>query len=604
MQRLIRPLDFVRLAGRVHGPSLFFLGAALLLLAAALLRGEIYRWGAIAALAAGVAAAGPRRIPVNLIGVAVALFGGWLLVNAAFVTPYYSAESLYRPVLLLLGFLAASSLDRQGLVVLFRAGAGLLAVLVLLGLAQFFLGFWHLAQNAQRAAAVFVTPNTFAAAINLALLPVLALAVLRRGGGGAVFLSLWMFAGLLATESRGGYLGFAAGFAYIVLGAALTRRRQAFPMVVKAFGGLLAAAAVFALALFAVRHSGRLDGFGETLLSRGFNYRLELAEVALHHVLDHPLSGFGANMFRSIYEMERPAGIAYSTIYQYAHNDYLQIWLEFGVIGAGLLIAVAALALRTGVSRDVPPEESAARLACGAALASVLAHAAVDFPLYVPFLLMGTGAYLGAMAVYRGDDERLLRGLAPALARIAPIRSPLLAALLLLLVAWMSAPMVAEMAAQRSLVALFAGNLEGGLRWQTVARALEPRNPVHYWAEGVMWREQASATGSKALARKADEMFAAGMRANPYEIVNHLERARLRRNQAALFDGPVPTEEVLAWTAEAVRLRPDSLPANIEHARALAQAGRAGDARRLAAKMLDRYPESAIVLRLASDLGL
>lgn len=89
-----------------------------------------------------------------------------------------------------------------------------------------------------------------------------------------------------------------------------------------------------------------------------------------------------------------------------------------------------------------------------------------------------------------------------------------------------------------------------------------------------------------------------------YEIVNHLERARLHRQNGALFERPAPAAEVLAWTSEAVRLRPYSLPALIEQAYALSSAGRAVEARKLANLLLDRYPGSIPVLRLATDVKL
>jgi O-antigen ligase len=593
---LIRPFFLLERKERAIWPSLFAFGAGAFLLAAALLKGEGYRWAAIMLLAAGVLAARPGRLPLNWLGAAVGLFCAWLLFNAAILSPYYSSESLYRPAVLLLGFALAVTLERPGLEWLFRIGAALLALLVLLGLAQLFAGFWHLSQNSQRAAATFITPNTFSTAINLFLLPAMALCLLRRGGWPAFALALWLFAGLLATESRGGYLGFAAGCAYLVAALALARTRDGWRPALRLAGGFVAVAVVFAAALPFARTPGVAESFGTTLLSRGMNYRLELATVAARHLADSPVAGVGANMFRPLYEMESPRGFDDRSGYLYAHNDYLQVWLEFGLLGALLLGAVIVLSFRAAGLPRASPAADPARLACGAALASVFAHALVDFPLYVPFILMLVGANLGALAAIRGGDAKF--------ERLSGIPRPLSASVFAAALLWLSLPVVAEAAANRSLVALFAGNLEGGLRWQRIARWLEPRNPVHYWAEGVMWREQAKSTGNKALAAKSDEMFAEGMRANPYEIVNHLERARLHRQNRALFERPAPAAEVLAWSSEAVRLRPFSLPALIEQAYALSSAGKDGEARKLANLLLDRYPGSIPVLRLATDVKL
>jgi O-antigen ligase len=571
------------------------------LLAAALLQGNAYRWGALALLAAAFLSAPERRLPANAMSVIVILYCLWLLFNAAFVTRNYSAESLYRPAILFAGFATAATYHGKALPTLFRVGTALLAVLVLLGLLQLLVGFWHLEGNSRRAAATFITPNTFAAAINLFLLPLIALCVMRRGGWPAYAMALWLFAGLVATESRGGYLGFGAGCSVVAIWAVLRgERRSWLPALLLAAGLAGVAAGVAVLADFAL--SGGSHPFGATLLSRGSNQRLELAAVALEGIQENPLLGAGANMYRALFEMYKPVELANSHIYLHAHNDYLQIWLEFGLVGLLLLGAIVVLSLTTPFRRRNARPEAAVPFACAAALASCFAHASVDFPLYVPFLLLVIGAYLGALAAYRGDNQRMTRLFVPMVGRLSQVRAPLLAGALAAGLAWLSQPVIADLAANRSLAALFAGDLESGLRWQMLARWLEPGNPAHYWAEAVMWREQASSIGNQALAAKADEVLAEGMRANPYEIVNHLERARLHRLQTALLEHPASAEQILAWTGEAVRLRPFSLFAQSEHARALAYAGRTEEAKRIARAMLERRPDAPLSRNLAAEL--
>ena len=587
--------------GRTIRSSLFVFGAAILLLAAALLPGNGWRWGALALLGAGFLVAPVRGLPASALSACLLLFCGWLLCSAAFLTPNYSSESLYRPAILFAGFATVATYGRAALPLLFRIGTALLALLVLLGLLQLFFGVWHLAQNAQRAAATFITPNSFATAINLFLVPLIALYLMQRGGRLAYPLALWLFVGLVSTESRGGYLGFAAGCACIAVWAVAKGVPGGWQRALKMALGLAGATAAFTAAVLLFPPSGLPEPFGATLFSRGANLRPELAAVALGGVWENPVFGTGANMFRVLFEMYKPAQLDNSSVYLYVHNDYLQVWLEFGLLGLVLLGAIVVLAL---IAPHAARTDVAVPLACSAALASCFAHAAVDFPLHLPVLLLVIGAYLGVLAVYRGDDERIVRLFRPMPARLVQLRAPLLAGALALGLAWLSLPVLAEFAAKRSLTGLFAGNLEAGLHWQMLARWLEPRNAVHYWAEGVMWREQAKQTGKRALAAKADEMFAEGIRANPYEIGNHMERARLHRLHAELFERPASPVQIISWTGEAVRLQPYSLPARVEHARALAHAGRTDEARRLANKLLDRYPDSSTVLRLGSDLKI
>ena len=203
--------------GRAARPSLFLAACAgVALLAASLLPAHSYLgWGGLALLLLALRGAPVRRFPANALSLGLALFCAWLFASAAFFTPHYSANGLYRPMVLFLGFAVAATMDREALEPLLRAAVGLLAGLVLIGLLQQFLGFWHLEQNPERAAATFVTPNTFATAINLVLLPLVALAATGRGGWKNYVFALWLFAGLLSTQSRGGWISFLAGVALV-----------------------------------------------------------------------------------------------------------------------------------------------------------------------------------------------------------------------------------------------------------------------------------------------------------------------------------------------------------------------------------------------------
>ena len=99
-------------------------------------------------------------------------------------------------------------------------------------------------------------------------------------------------------------------------------------------------------------------------------------------------------------------------------------------------------------------------------------------------------------------------------------------------------------------------------------------------------------------------LLADGMRADPYQIANYLERARLHRMHADLFDHPANHVELLAWTGEALRLRPYSLIVQAEHARTLYHVGREQETRRVVRLMLERHPGTDIVRGLVKELGL
>ena len=148
------------------------------------------------------------------------------------------------------------------------------------------------------------------------------------------------------------------------------------------------------------------------------------------------------------------------------------------------------------------------------------------------------------------------------------------------------------------------GEVSGGLYWQSVARRLEPRNPAHYWAEAVIWRELAMETGNRAYWAKVDRLLADGIQANrPYSFSTQMERARLHRRHAQHLEHPAAPAEVLAWVDAALATAPGAFEGQVERARALDYAGRGTEARRLARELLGRRPDSPLARKLVEDLG-
>lgn len=599
---MIRTGVLQELEGRAAWPSLFVLCAALLLLAGSLYTDRAYQWGGIALLA--LACAPWRTFPANALGAITGLYCAWLLGNALFVTPVYSAESIYRPLILLGAFAAFAAIGRDAAIRLFRPGVILLAGLVLLGLLQHFFGLWRLEHNPTRAAGSFVTPNTFATAINLFLLPLAALYV-ARGGRGLLLTGLWLFAGLVASESRGGMLAFVAGlaFAAVCIGQAAMWRFR------KRVLHLLAGCAVVWLAIASVPHLVALAGPGgaEASLSVGTWHRRDAADriyifgATLGLIVDRSFGTAGVNTFFPLFEIVKPEPLRFGE-YHFAHNDYLQQLLELGVAGLALLLALVATALIVArrACRRTPADPLP--LACGAALATTFAHAMVDFPLYVPFVIMIVGSYLGALAAHVGDSR-----LPVAAAQLAGRASEALTtrvrwALALAALAWLAQPALADFASHRSIRVLARGNVQDGIYWQSVARRLEPRHPAHYWAEATIWREQAIEAKSPLFAEKADALFVEGMRVNPYDVANLLGRVSLHRHYPHLLKEAAAPAEVLAWAERAAALRPHNLTVQAEYARTLAYAGQPERARTMARALLEQHPASEFARRLAAEL--
>jgi O-antigen ligase len=582
-----------------------------MLLAASLQPAETYFcWTGLALLLLPLFTLPERLLPVNALSVSLALFCALLLANAQFYSPHYSAYGIYEPAALFGGFAAFALLHRKELEDLLRAGTALISLLVLFGLLQVLVGFWPYEFSANRAAASFATPNTFATAINLLLLPLVALASAGRGGRLAYAAALWLFTGLLSTESRGGWVAFLAGLAFIVAYSGLPTASETRNHWKRILAGLLWVYIGYyglrALLAWLSESLGR-GSIGavlfEDIAARGTSFRLDLASVALGQIAERPFAGSGANTWWPLYEMVKPPELDIGISFPFVHNDYLQIWLEYGLGGILLLGAVMAaavailLAARRTRSKDPLP------LITGAALTTIFVHALVDFPLQVTFPLMVLGAWLGVLATHAGDAHCALRPVGRVRQWLAPLRAPIVNAVLaFVVIAWLAQPAIAYAAARHALRELFAGRADQGLYWQSVARRMEPRSGRRHWEEGVIWREQALATGDKALAAKADATFAEGARVDRYDVNNLSDRVRLHRAHATLLEHPAPPATVLAWSEHLLKLRPYSLAIQAEHARTLAYAGRTDEARELLRAMVAKNPASPIVRRLAAEI--
>ncbi len=590
------------LEGRAAWPSLFIFAAGLLLLAASLLPGDAYRWGAIALL---LCAWAPFRLPPMLgVSLLLALLCGWMLADALVVTPAYAAEGLYRPVILIGSFAAVASLAREARVRLFQGGVAIMAVLVLLGLAQHFFGFWHLDRNASRAAAVFVTPNTFATAINLFLLPLAAYYLAADRSRRVLAAELWLFAGLVASQSRGGMLAFVAGLTFVAVCLGWSRLRAAKARVACLVAGVAAVwlliaginlAASTEKAALAQRTAATVaTPLLDPWLGRVTWDREALYSTTWQLALEHPWLGAGANTFKPLFESVRPAAFEDRTIL-FAHNDYLQIWLEYGLAGLIVFAGLGAAALQRARALTRLQPDDALPLAGGAALAGCFVHAFVDFPFYIPFILFLVGAFCGALVpATKATDVASVRTWLPV-----PVRAALAFAAL----GFLAQPMLAHWATRHAVSVMARGDLGAGLYWQSVARKLEPRNPEHYWVESVIWQQLAQETGDRAQWARADGLLSEGIRANPLNAFTiTLERARMHRRHATMLDNAGSPEEILAWVRGAVALAPTSVIGQAELARALAHAGRVEDARRVERTLLARAPENPLVRTLAREL--
>jgi O-antigen ligase len=129
------------------------------------------------------------------------------------------------------------------------------------------------------------------------------------------------------------------------------------------------------------RISSIKDPFGNTVGAT----RLLIFKDCYRMIAGHPLMGWGAGSFQTVY----PAFRSFSTdvIVNAAHNDYLQLLVEFGVAGATIAVFFLAISYRYvgRLSRDWR-DSWPALASFGALLGTVgiLIHSLTDFNLQIP----------------------------------------------------------------------------------------------------------------------------------------------------------------------------------------------------------------------------
>ena len=192
--------------------------------------------------------------------------------------------------------------------------------------------------------------------------PLLAHYVLERRWRTVGVLAGLMTVAVAAGVSTTGALALAVGGT--VLGLALLLRRAAAPLL---FAAVATVVAVLPFLLHAFAHSR------EALLPyvkySGF-HRLEIWDYMSARIMERPLLGWGLLSAKSVpIRPEELASYRYADgVGMYPHNQWLELWLETGAVGAALGLAFLGLVLWR-IRRAVPEEiQPFAYAACGAAL--------------------------------------------------------------------------------------------------------------------------------------------------------------------------------------------------------------------------------------------
>jgi Ca2+/Na+ antiporter len=122
--------------------------------------------------------------------------------------------------------------------------------------------------------------------------------------------------------------------------------------------------------------------------------------------------GFGPATFQLVFPFfTNGLGVAIQGFWQYAHEDYLQCLTEWGIAGTAIWCLFFGNTIGRAVGKLWQRESLDTRsrfcgIGCLLALASVLAHATVDFPMQIASLQLYVSVILGLLASLQYADPR------------------------------------------------------------------------------------------------------------------------------------------------------------------------------------------------------
>jgi O-antigen ligase len=274
-------------------------------------------------------------------------------------------------------------------------------VLAIFGLTQAFTSpnkvYWVRELHQSQAFGPFINRHHFAGYMELAI--ALPLGLLFSGSIEKEKRFVYLFAvvlmgiALIRTNSRGGIVSLVAELLFLVATMGLRRRHKKRESEKKPRIKSAAIKTGLALGLMVVLFGGVVLLGGEEVLSRLVGTvntddpttgRAHFWSVTVDIIKTHPLLGTGLGAFSVVYTGYDSRNGVYRL--EQAHNDYLQVLSDGGIVGAALGLFFVISLFRMGFTRRESRDDFRRGVATGALAGcfAVLVHSFFDFTLHTP----------------------------------------------------------------------------------------------------------------------------------------------------------------------------------------------------------------------------
>ena len=383
-----------------------------------------------------------------------------------------------------------------------------------------------------RASGFFIYPNNFAGYMEVVSLIAMSFTIWGKFSGIVRILmgytALAGMAGVLMSGSRGGYLSLTTGIIVVIfLSLKVWKKLPSRPVVVGAVVGT-ALLIILGSGLFVALHSNEVGTRIGQINDPG-NMRPLLWRAALNQFQLSPIWGTGGFSYLHYGRLFRDPSVQNDPIH--AHNDYLQLLADYGLVGISLFMIMLILHLRSGITSfrhlvartsdwDSPlGDRLALNIGCQSALAAYMVHSLVDFNMQLPLnalMMASVFAVLVNPGTPREDDSSVRSG--------EWIRSLMRWSLPVIGIAFMlyELPMIrGELYAERSRLALRDGHADEALNLARVGITKTRDNPELFFDAGEaalrLSMDPDRKSSAQGLRIVAADAFAAGLKLFPQD---------------------------------------------------------------------------------------
>lgn len=237
----------------------------------------------------------------------------------------------------------------------------------------------------------FVNRNHFAGLMGMLIPLGLGLALTRRSKEKQVlfgFITVIMAVSLFFSLSRGGIVSFFSGMAFFSLLMIPSDSRAKKIWLIGFFVAVVLCYVIY-LGIDPI-----VKRFYETDITR--EERLIVWSATWNGIKNFWLTGSGLGSFINIFPLYAPS--ISGGIYDHAHNDYLEFFLETGLIGTIFMLIFTALMIYAVLINKLQGENNVFRAAALSAVFTMLVHSIFDFNLHILSNMLMFAYVLGMVA--------------------------------------------------------------------------------------------------------------------------------------------------------------------------------------------------------------